>query len=263
VEYAQVRLQARYGQRPDEALWHRLSGTQELGPLLEAAHASGLRRWVAGLDAGASLHDMESGLRARLRDHVDEVARWMPEAWQSATRWAGRLIDLPALAYLARGEPPLAWMAKDTLLAPFAAAPDEERAAKVRSGALSFLGPVWDEVLPAHRAGDARARGALALGAWRDAWHRAWPQQGEESALALAQFEAAVVVHLDRFGASTPEHTAAVRREFAHRLQAMFRRFSLLPAVAFVYLALTALDLERLRAELVRRGAPCLGNLAR
>ena len=211
MEYAQVRLQARYGERPEDALWQRLAGTKELGPLLEIAHGSGLRRWVAGIEAGASLHEMESGLRARLRDHFDEVAHWMPAAWQSATQWTRHLIDLPALCYLARGEPPLAWMAKDALLAPYAAASDDERAAKLRAGPLSFLAPVWDEVLIARRVRDAWPRTALALGAWREAWHGAWPQQGEEGVHALAQLETAIVAHLDRFSAAGPGNAAAAR----------------------------------------------------
>ena len=261
MEYAQVRRQARYGERPDEALWQRLAGTRELGPLLETAHGSGLRRWVAGIDAAASLHEIESKLRARLRDHIDEVARWMPPPWQTATRWTRHLIDLPAFYYLARGEPPLAWMAQDALLAPYAAAIDDERATRLRAGPLSFLAPVWDEMRIAHRVADARAPTALALRAWRDAWHGTWPQQGEESAGALAQLEAGIAAHLDRFRATAPEHTAAARRELAHRLKAMFRRCALLPAVAFVYLALVALDLERLRAEIVRRAATRSGGL--
>jgi len=263
VEYAQVRLQARYGERPGEALWQRLAGTKELGPLLETAHDSELRRWVAGIDAGASLHEIESKLRARLRDHIDEVARWMPAPWQTATRWTRHLIDLPAFCYLARGEPPLAWMAQDALMAPYAAATtDDERATKLRTGPLSFLAPVWDEMRIAHRVADARGQTALALRAWGNAWHGTWPQSGEESAGALAQLEAAIAAHLERFRATAPEHTAGVRRELAHRLQAMFRRCALLPAVAFVYLALVALDLERLRAELVRRAAPGFGGPA-
>jgi len=109
---------------------------------------------------------------------------------------------------------------------------------------------------------DARGQTALALRAWGNAWHGTWPQSGEESAGALAQLEAAIAAHLERFRATAPEHTAGVRRELAHRLQAMFRRCALLPAVAFVYLALVALDLERLRAELVRRAAPGFGGPA-
>jgi len=262
MDYAQARLQARHGERPDEALWQRLASAKEVAALMETAHASGLRRWVGGIDAGASLHDLEARLRSRLREHVDEVALWMPAPWQTATRWTRVLVDLPAWCYLARGEPPLAWMAQDAVLAPYAAAGDEERPALLQAGALRFLAPHWDELRAAHRVADARTHTALALVAWRATWHAALPPQSDESAAALAQFEATVAAHLQRFRAATPDAGAAARRELARRLQAMFRRCALLPAVAFVHLALMALDVERLRAELVRHAAPRFGGPA-
>jgi len=42
------------------------------------------------------------------------------------------------------------------------------------------------------------------------------------------------------------------RNALARRLRAMFREMTLHPAVAFVFLALTAIDMTRLRAELLR-----------
>ena len=50
MEYAQARLQARQGERPSETLWLQLAATKELEPLLETAHGSHFRRWVAGID---------------------------------------------------------------------------------------------------------------------------------------------------------------------------------------------------------------------
>jgi hypothetical protein len=46
-----------------------------------------------------------------------------------------------------------------------------------------------------------------------------------------------------------------LRRTLQARLTLLFRRAMLDPAAAFAYLALTALDLERLRGELLRRAA--------
>jgi len=253
MEYAQARLQARYGEHPDEALWRQLAGTRELGPLLETAHASHFRRWVAGIDVTPTLHDIELNLRARLRDHIDEVARWMPSPWLAATRWTRHLIDLPTFCYLARGEPPLAWMTLDPPIAPIAAVDDDTRAAKLRDGPLSFLVAIWDELSMLRRASDVGAGVSLVLGAWQNTWHTLWPQQSEESAGALAQLEAEITTHLDVFQVTAVDRTMALRRELARRLQWMFRRFTLLPVITFVYLALIALDLERLRAELVRR----------
>jgi hypothetical protein len=46
-----------------------------------------------------------------------------------------------------------------------------------------------------------------------------------------------------------------LRRALEAQLTLLFRRAMLDPAVAFIFLALAALDLERLRGELVRRAA--------
>ena len=46
-----------------------------------------------------------------------------------------------------------------------------------------------------------------------------------------------------------------LRRALQARLALLFRRAMLDPAAAFIFLALTALDLERLRGELLRRAA--------
>jgi hypothetical protein len=43
------------------------------------------------------------------------------------------------------------------------------------------------------------------------------------------------------------------RRALGSRLTHLYRRATLEPAVAFVFLALSALDMERLRGELLRR----------
>jgi len=54
-----------------------------------------------------------------------------------------------------------------------------------------------------------------------------------------------------------------MRRALAVRLSLLYRRATLDPAVAFIFLALSALDMERLRGELLRRALfPRLGRLA-
>jgi hypothetical protein len=52
------------------------------------------------------------------------------------------------------------------------------------------------------------------------------------------------------------------RRALSSRLIALYRRAMLDPAAVFIFLALSALDIERLRGELVRRAIfPGLGSL--
>lgn len=139
MDYAQARMQARYGARPDEALWLKLRSARGVAALLELARASGLRRWVAGLAPDSASHEIESKLKSRLREAIAEVAAWVPAPWRAAVLHTQELIDLPAALYLARGEPPRAWM---------------------------------QEVAPA-----AGRSAEEALLAWQARWRALWPQE--------------------------------------------------------------------------------------
>jgi hypothetical protein len=89
--YTQARIQARHAQRPDEATWARLHASTTLAHFLTAARATGLRRWVAHLKPGHAAQDIERSLGTEFRSYVREVASWLPERWQDATRAVGEL----------------------------------------------------------------------------------------------------------------------------------------------------------------------------
>ena len=139
MEYAQARMQARHGARPGETLWLKLRSARGTAALLELARASGLRRWVAGLTPDSSSHEIESKLRSRLREAIAEVAAWVPAPWRAAVLHTQELVDLSVALYLARGEPPRAWM---------------------------------EEIAPA-----AGRSAEDALLAWQARWRSLWPQQ--------------------------------------------------------------------------------------
>lgn len=66
---------------------------------------------------------------------------------------------------------------------------------------------------------------------------------------------AARAAHLAAFTRAHADDAWALRETFQQRLEVLFRRHSLTSGAAFAYLALVALDLERLRAEVVHRMA--------
>ena len=238
MDYAQARIQARYGERPDESVWHTLAHARELGTLLEAVRACGLRRWITGLDASSGSHAIEISLRARWREIVDELASWMPAPWRPATLWVAGLPDLPALCRLARGEPPLPWMSIDPVLQPYSVADLEERRNRLLRGALAFAGLAPTAADDQGDAIEPRVRGA-----WDKQWRQRWPARRDTRSLNQV---AAIV----QSGAREPLMIG--RNALARRLRAMFRDMTLHPAVAFVFLALTAIDMTRLRAELLK-----------
>ena len=71
------------------------------------------------------------------------------------------------------------------------------------------------------------------------------------SVLATAGF--AVALSASAFAAAAPGTGALLRRTLQARLALLLRRATLEPAAVFIHLALSALDWERLRAELLRR----------
>ena len=92
LEYAQARIQSRLGDRPNEALWAELSSARAFAAYLEAVRGSRMRAWVAGIGAASDLHQVDGNLHDRFREHIREVARWMPAEWRPAVLWLLRQI---------------------------------------------------------------------------------------------------------------------------------------------------------------------------
>lgn len=242
LEYAQARLSARYGQRPDEIAWRRIEHLRALPALLDAARASALGFWLAGIDPMSTPHQIDRILREHWRKLVADVAAWMPDEWQSAVRWCAVATDLPVVQHLARGGASLSWMPEDAVYrelcereaAGFGAAPAE--------GPFAPLSAAWPE--PARLGG-----------AWRAEWRRRLPAGDGDDATLLDELARVLHRHFQAFHDPAVRDGWPLRRALEARLTLLFRRAMLDPAVAFVFLALSALDLERLRGELVRRAA--------
>lgn len=83
------------------------------------------------------------------------------------------------------------------------------------------------------------------------AWRRRWPQGADDP--GLEELARLVAGHLARFRIAPLHEANALRRDFEARLLAFFRRRPVEPSAAFAWLALAALDLERLRGEIERR----------
>jgi hypothetical protein len=240
LEYAQARIGARHGERLREADWHRIEVVRELRPLLELARSTALRPWLAGIDADSSLHRVEAALRDRWRAVVAEVAGWMPAGWRPALAWWSVLPDLAPLQHLARGEEPVAWMRGDDAWRELCASAPEARAARLADGPLAALAAAWSapETLPR---------------VWQAEWRRRCPEQRREAGDMLDGLAGALLEHERTFSVATSGQGWLLRGSLRAHLDLLLRRAALHPAAAFVHLALCALDLERLRAELVRR----------
>jgi hypothetical protein len=83
-------------------------------------------------------------------------------------------------------------------------------------------------------------------------WRRHWPAQARNDP-ALAALAQLFARHLARFRLAAPHEAPGLRGDFHDRLLAAIRHHPMQPVAAFAWLAIAALDLERLRGELARR----------
>jgi hypothetical protein len=260
IEYAHARVSARLGQRPDERLWQQLRAGRRLAALLDSVRASRAAPYVSGIEPRAGLDAIELAFRQQFRLRVDEVAQWAPDAWVEAVIWVRPLVDLPALAYLDSGGSVLAWMKLDPELAPYAVASPAERRAMLRAGPVA---PVADQLVAeiVEAAGRPPGRPALhpALAAWERHWRTLWPDVSDDERTSLDALTGMIRQHALAFPQTPPGDAAGARELLAARVSRLMRRVAAQPAALFAWLALFALDLERLRGEFATRVAEDAG----
>lgn len=237
--YMQARLQARHGKRPDAEVWQRLQGNASLGNYLHAARRTTLSPWVTGLQASHGSHAVEQALRQQFREYTDQVARWLPGGWAGAIHPISQLPYLPALQHLLSGEAAPAWMLEDTRLHPIAS----ENTA-TRNDAL--LNSDWRHLAQAGQ------RGTALIDAWLEIWQHQWPGHARLRT-GMTHLGRLLHAHIKLLRETHTSSTQQQRETLMHRLQAAFRRYSFEPAAACAHLGLVALDLEKLRGELVGR----------
>lgn len=238
LEFALTRVQARYGLRPDAGLWAHLQSIRALAPLIEALRATALRHWVIEIDADSTAHHIESALRLHLDRHIVEVAAWLPDQWRPALNWARLLPYLPALLHLFRGDPELGWMRADPTLKPYAVATVGARHEAMRASGLAALVDAWK-------------RGKPVGATWLEEWRNRWPSNSGHTTGPLEELARMVQAHIDEATAAGSSWQG--RQALQGTLEAAFRRHVLHPVKVFIYFALLALDVERLRGELVTR----------
>jgi len=237
--YVQARMQARHGERLQEAEWRAIEAARSIDQFIERARASPLRRFTARMNARMSSHAVERMLREAWRGHVAEVADWVPAPWRQAVLWTSLLPELPIIDGL-RGEAP-DWLEQDPVFADIV-----EMDRRQRKLAAAIDSPLGVLVAP-----DAAGKALVAR--WYRHWRSLWPRRPADKS-ALIDIAATINAHVQRLDrAGTPEASAPYRGDLARGLARMFRRHSGLPGAVFCHLALVALDLERLRGDLIRR----------
>jgi hypothetical protein len=240
LELTQARVQARHGERLDATAWRRIEVMRDFAPSLELARATALRPWLIGITADSGVEQIEAVLRRQWRAVVAEVAGWMPAPWVPAILWCAWLPDLALLQHLARGGEPPRWLVDDEVWRELGAVAGPDRAAVLAASPQGPLAGAW--------------RAPQALGpAWLAAWRSRLPPRSGDFGETLEQLVRLLSAHEQAFAVAAPSQGGALRGLLQTRLSQLLRRAALQPAIAFVHIALCALDLERLRGELVRR----------
>lgn len=214
--YAQARLQARHGRRPDHTTWQLLAAQGSAAQAMAQARNGPLGDWLQGLDEHADARAIERHLQARWLQQVNAVARWLPARWRAALQQFARL----------------------PLLATAGGAGDAGDA-----GDGGLVGE--DEV---NGIGDHAPDAVLA--AWQADWQRSLPADARPLRPLLALPAQWLLPRLAGQGGGRATASSAATQQ---RLQGLARRHPGSAVAVFAHLALLALDLERLRGELIVR----------
>ncbi len=237
--YAKARSQAWLGDRLSETGWQTLETSRDLAQYLHAARGMPIWRYVQHFTASSSPHAIERSLRRDWRSVVAGRAQWVPGSWRPAVRWTRLLPDLPAIAHVASGEAALEWMADDPSLASLTLALNTAQPAASVSGKSQ---------LPSVAALDD------VLVWWRERWQTLWPAGAYEVA-GLRELTTLIGAFLESnetaFGTRGKSDNPVTRLDYA--VTRLLRLKHAQPMTIFCHLLLTALDLWRLRAGLVRR----------
>ena len=237
--YAQARIQARHGMRPQEAVWRRLASSGDLANYLQAARHTPLHPWIEGFQNAETSHALELHLRQQFRRYVEDVARWMPSNWRNSINWIRHLPDLPAVQYLLETETAPVWLQDDPCLRDLVRSDNAAIVEALRATDRTYLVDAWHQGIPLYAA-------------WFEQWQRLWPATRHlHDGLAALDKLIKHYIHAEQTATSPTDDQRHHR--LATGLNSVFRRYSFKPAAACAHLGLVALDLQRLRGELARR----------
>ncbi len=238
LAFAQIRVQSRYGARAEAGVWLKLHNIHDLGSYLQAAQQTPLHPWVLGLSSTHTSDDIELALRQKYRHHVDEVAGWMPVGWRKPTQWIKRLADLPVIQYLITGGEPHDWMKSDPYISAFTADDPLARLQLLQQTDNRALVESWEQ------------QGSLLAG-WLSQWKRIRPT-AHNSEHGLSALEKLLNWQIQQQLRFEPARQADYE-EILNRLRLIFRRYAFQPAAVCAYLAIVAIDLHRIRSDLMQR----------
>jgi hypothetical protein len=163
----------------------------------------------------------------------------MPAKWQRALQWIKRLADLPALQYLLDGGEPLEWMKSDPEISDFTVDEIQLREQLIRDAGNQALV-------------DSRRQQGSILSGWLSQWNSLRPGS-VYSDHGLKPLEKLLLEQIQLQTRQPGKSLPADYEIMLDRLRLVFRRSAFKPAAVCAYLAIVALDVHRLRSDLMLR----------
>ena len=234
--YAQARIEARHGERLQDADWKALESAQSLSRYLELARSTALKRFLVPIGPDFPAHAVERVIRNETVFYVTEVAAWAPRRWRPAIAWIAALPLLP----LVDGR-------DEAASSPGRTVDDAPLEALCAAGATGA-----DPVV----RGLARIRddgaGASEIGRrWLRRWRALWPQG--EAAADLDRLVSGSLRVLTLAGGRQEARAPPFRADLGRMLTRFFRSHVSSPIALVCHVGLVLIDVERLRGGLVRR----------
>jgi len=234
--YAQARIEARHGERLQDADWKALESAQSLSRYLELARSTALKRFLIPIGQDFPTHAVERLLRGEAALYAREVAAWAPRRWRPAIAWIAALPVLPLVDRRDEAASSLARIVDDATLeascAAGAAGPDP---------VVRGLARILDD-----------GAGASEIGRrWLRRWRKLWPQG--EAAADLDHLVSETLRVLTLAGGRQEARAPPFRADLGRMLTRFFRSHVSSPIALVCHVGLVLIDVERLRGGLVRR----------
>jgi hypothetical protein len=230
--YAGARLHARFARRPGAAQWGALEASRTPEHYLDVLRAG---RWLH-VPEGALARDVdarERWLRAAWRQACAEVGAWYDAESAPTFEWLAVLADLDPLERLRTGSALPAWIDGDPWLEPLVRSIASARAERLTGTPYAPLRAAWAGTAPL-------------LDAWHARWRALCARTPPDARRVLAELQHAVVA-----ASALP---AGARREVIEAAaQRAFRRGAGTAAAGVAWLAVVALQLERVRGGVAAR----------
>jgi hypothetical protein len=235
--YAQARIEARHGERLQDADWKALESAQSLSRYLELARSTALKRFVAQIGPDFPAHAVERVVRREAALYAREVAAWAPRRWRPAIAWIAALPLLPLVDGLDERSSLTGWVSDDAALGAFSANGAEDPDAVVRG-----LARLLDGAAAPRDIGRS----------WLRRWRALWPK-GETTSADLGRLVSETHRVLASERGRQDARGPAFRADLARILTRFFRSHGMSAVALVCHIGLVLIDVERLRGGLVRR----------